>query len=225
MGFDLEKEALIASGLRDEERIRDYLCKFDSIFRKFLPKEVRRLSPLNTAEKLFKALWMDRPNRYRPEGFYRFNDVIDAQCGSDRAAVGNCLGLTLLYNCLIKRLGIKVEALYLENAFNIGPHVLTVLRIDDLTIDVENIFPDGFDYKGHKQNPTGLNWGDKALVADIYQSRGTELFLKGKLGNALDNYEMALKLNPNYEKARLNKAILLDRIKLDSDKSKVTCDE
>jgi tetratricopeptide (TPR) repeat protein len=212
MGFDLEKEALTASGLRDKDRRRDYLCKLDSIFLKFLPKEVDRYSPLTSAKKLFKALWKDRPNRYRPEGFYRLNDVIDAQCGSDRAAVGNCLGLTLLYNCLIKRLNIRAEALYLENAFNIGPHVLTVLSIDDLTIDVENILPDGFDYKGHKQNPTGLSWGDKALVADIYQSLGTELFLKGQLENALENYEMALKLNPNYEKARLNKAILLDKI-------------
>jgi tetratricopeptide (TPR) repeat protein len=217
MGFDLEKEALTASGLRDEDRIRDYLRKLDSIFRKFLPEEVRRFSPLIRAEKLFKALWKDRPDRYRSEGFYRFNDIIDAQCGFERDAVGNCLGLTLLYNCLVKRIGIEAKALYLENAFNIGPHVLTVLTIGDLTMDVENIFPDGFDYKGHRHNPIRVEWGDKALVADIYQSRGTELFLKGQLENALEYYEMALKLNPKYEKARLNKAILLDRMNMDSD--------
>ena len=225
MVFDLEKEALIASGLTDEERIREYLVKLDAIYRKYLPEKACRLSPTARAEKLFKALWRDRPNRYRHQGFYRFNDVIDAQCSRDQTAVGNCLGLTLLYNCLIKRTGIEAEALYLENAFNIGPHVLTVLRIDDLTIDVENILPDGFDYKGHKQDPTKVTWGDKALVADIYQSRGTELFEQGRLENALENYAMALKLNPEYEKARLNQAILLDRIKLDSDKSKVTSDE
>ena len=225
MDFDLEKEALTASGLRDENRIRDYLGKLDSIFRKFLPEEAGKISPMARAEKLFKALWKDRPNRYRSHGFYRLNEVIDAQCGSDRAAVGNCLGLTLLYNCLIKRIGIEAEALSLEYAFNIGPHVLTVLIIDDLNVDVENILSDGFDYKGHKQDPTKVTWGDKALVADIYQSRGTELFEQGRLENALENYAMALKLNPEYEKARLNQAILLDRIKLDSDKSKVTSDE
>ena len=139
--------------------------------------------------------------------------------------MGNCLGLTLLYNCLVKRTGIEAEALYLENAFDIGPHVLTILKIDDLTIHVENILPDGFDYKGHRQDPTGLTWGDEALVADIYQSRGTELFEQGRFEDAMDNYETALKMNPEYEKARLNKAILLDRIKLDSVKSKVTSDE
>ena len=225
MVFDLEKEALTASGLTDEARVRDYCSKLDSIFQKFLPGEVLSFSPLTRAEKLFKALWKDRPNRYRPEGFYRLNDVIDAQCGPDRKAVGNCLGLTLLYNCLIKRIGIEAEALSLEYAFNIGPHVLTVLIIDDLNVDVENILSDGFDYKGHKQDPTRVRWGDKALVADVYQSRGTEFFQKGQMENALKNYEMALKLNPSYEKARLNKAILLDRIKSDRERSNVTIDE
>lgn len=214
--FDLEREALTASGLREGGQIRDYLVKLDSISRKFIPKAGREFSPLIRAEKLFNALWEERPNRYRQQGFYRLNEVIDAQCGTDNKAVGNCLGLTLLYNCLAKRMGIEVEALYLENAFGLGPHVLTVLRIDDLTIDVENILPDGFDYKGHRRDPTILKWGDKELVADIYQSIGTERFEKGKFGKALENYDMALKLNPRYEKARLNKAILLDRINSES---------
>lgn len=61
--------------------------------------------------------------------------------------------------------------------------------------------------------PERRTWGDKELVADIYQSRGTELFEKGKLREALGNYDMALKLNPEYEKAELNRAILLDRMK------------
>jgi tetratricopeptide (TPR) repeat protein len=110
-------------------------------------------------------------------------------------------------------MGIEAEALYLENAFGIGPHVLSMLRIGDLIIDVENILPKGFDYKGHKQDPSRTEWGNKELVADVYQSRGTELFEKGDFSEALRNYDIALKLNPGYEKARLNRAILLDRIK------------
>jgi lipoprotein NlpI len=50
-------------------------------------------------------------------------------------------------------------------------------------------------------------------VADIYQSRGTDLFEKGELGEALRNYDMALNLNPRYEKVELNRAILLDQMK------------
>jgi hypothetical protein len=126
--------------------------------------------------------------------------------------VGNCLGLTLLYNCLLKKIGIEAGALHLENAFGAGAHVLTVIKIEDFMIDVENIFPDGFGYKGHEKDPSRVTWGDKELVADIFQSSGTELFEKGELGEALKNYESALKLNSRYEKARLNRAILLDRM-------------
>jgi lipoprotein NlpI len=61
-------------------------------------------------------------------------------------------------------------------------------------------------------NLSRLEWGDKELVADIYQSTGTELFQKGLFDEALKNYDMALKLNPEYEKAKINRAILLDRM-------------
>jgi len=84
--------------------------------------------------------------------------------------------------------------------------------MDDSIINVENILPEGFDFKGHKQSPSRLMWGDKELVADIYQSKGTELSEKEEFADALRNYNMALKLNPKYEKARLNKAILIDRM-------------
>lgn len=212
MTFDLEKEALIASDLRDEDLIRDYLSKLDSVSQLFCHSGTCNFPPLARAEKLFKALWKKWPNRYLSQGHFRLNKVIDAQLSKKRRAVGNCLGLTLLYNCLLKKMGIEAQALHLESAFGIGPHVLTVLRIGDFIIDVENILPEGFDYKGHKQSPSRLMWGDKELLADIYQSRGTELFEKGEFGEALKNYDMALKLNPKYEKARFNKSILLDRM-------------
>jgi len=212
MTFDLEKEALMASDLRDQDLIREYLNKLDSVLRLCCLKGTRNFSPLAQAEKLFKALWKKWPHRYLSQGHFRLNKVIDAQLSNKRRAVGNCLGLTLLYNCLLKKMGIRAQALHLENAFGIGPHVLTVLRIDDSLIDIENILPEGFDYKGHKQIPSRLMWGDQELVADIYQSKGTELFKKKEFGEALKNYDMALTLNPKYEKARLNKAILLDRM-------------
>jgi len=79
-------------------------------------------------------------------------------------------------------------------------------------MDVENILPQGFDYKGHKENPYRVEWGDRELVADIYQSAGTESFQRQEFREALRNYDLALKLYPGYEKARLNRAILLDRM-------------
>jgi len=128
--------------------------------------------------------------------------------------VGNCLGLTLLYNCLLRRMGIHADALYLDNAFGIGPHVLTLLQGKESTIDIENILPDGFGFKGHLNDPSRIRWGDRELVADVYHSLGNECFGKGELTEALNNYDMALRLNPRYEKARLNKTILLDKMKM-----------
>ncbi len=101
----------------------------------------------------------------------------------------------------------------MENAFEIGPHVLTFLQTKGSLIDIENILPEGFDYKGHLHHPSRIRWGDKELVADIYHSMGNDFFSKGEFIKALENYDMAIKLNPQYEKAHLNRTILLDKIK------------
>lgn len=125
------------------------------------------LDPLNKSRALFTWLWIEKPNRYKSHGNFCLNDVIDAHLNKDRQSVGNCLGLTLFFNCLLKRMGIEANAIYLENAFGIGPHVLTLLQSKDFSIDIENILPDGFDYKRHLSNPSRMRWGDRELVADI----------------------------------------------------------
>jgi len=113
----------------------------------------------------------------------------------------------------LRKIGIHAGALYLENAFGISPHVLTVLRIKDIDIEIENILPEGFDYKGHLNNPTRTRWGDRELVADIYHSLGNELFEMDMLRDALKNYDKAITINPSYEKAKLNKLIVIDKLK------------
>jgi tetratricopeptide (TPR) repeat protein len=170
------------------------------------------MTPVAKARSLFTWLWNQKPNRYQSHGTFRLHDVVDSQLSGENQAVGNCLGLTLLYNCLLKRIGIDVGALYVENAFGIGPHVLTMVSTEGLLIDVENILPDGFDFKGHLANPSRIRWGNKELVADIYHSLGNEFFEKENFVEALENYDRAIQLNPQYEKARLNKAIVLDKI-------------
>ncbi len=210
--FNLETEALVASGLKHHNAIKRYSSDLDMLFQRHLPTDVLVHSPLDNARRLFDALWRNRPERYRRKGPFRLNRVIDAQLSENRPPVGNCLGLTVFYNCLLKRLGIRVQALYIENAFDLGPHVLTLIPCGNMTIDVENIRSDGFDFQGHKGNPSRVEWGEEELVADIYASAGTESFYQGKFQRALQQYDQALKLNPHYEKASLNKAILLDRM-------------
>jgi hypothetical protein len=212
--FNFEKESLLASGVRDDEGLVRYMRKLDDISQQFIHSVMPPSDSLSKAKALFKWLWTKKPARYKPYGNFRLNDVIDAQMSEDSQTVGNCLGLTLLYNCLLHKTGIIAEALYLENAFGISSHVLTLLQTRDSLIDIENILLDGFDYKGHLNNPSRTRWGDKELVADIYHSLGTEFFSKGELIKVLENYDMALRLNPKYEKAYLNKAILLDRMEI-----------
>jgi tetratricopeptide (TPR) repeat protein len=213
MLFDLEKESLLASGLKDHGRFVDYGGKLDQLAKQFIGQMKGSQQPVEKARALFDWLWERKPGRYEPQGHFRLDDVIDAELSEENRAVGNCLGLTLLYQCLLKEMGIHTKALYLENAFGMGPHVLTLLQTDASVIDIEHILRDGFDYKGHLNDPSRTKWGDKELVADIYHSVGNEWFEKGELAKALNNYEMAIKLNPEYEKAYLNKAILMDRLK------------
>jgi len=212
MLFNLEEESLLASGLKDSRPLVEYRGKLDRLTKQFIGEAKPHHDPVEKARALFDWLWRRKPGRYKPQGDFRLSDVIDAELSEDNRTVGNCLGLTLLYQCLLKRLSIHADALYLENAFGMGPHVLTLLQTGASAIDIENILPDGFDYKGHLNHPSRTKWGEKELVADIYHSLGNECFEKGELAKALSNYEMAIKLNPHYEKAHLNRTILMDKL-------------
>lgn len=74
---------------------------------------------------------------------------------------------------------------------------------------MENIFPSGFGYQGHINNPGRQEWGDRELVADIYLSIGNSFFEQKDLAKAIENYDKTLKLNPNYLKAYHNKGMAL----------------
>ena len=182
------------------------------MYRQFYPQIIFTSDLVIKARALFRWLWEEKPARYEPKGNFRLSHVIDAQLSKDNQTVGNCLGLSLLYNCLLRSMEIDAEALYIENAFGRGPHVLTLLQTEESLIDIENIFPEGFDYKGHLHHPSRIRWGDRELVADIYHSIGNENFEKGEWAGAMRSYDKAIHLNPHYEKAQLNKAILLDRM-------------
>ena len=213
MLFNLQKESLLASGLKDHRRLVEYRGKLDQLARRCIGQMKLSNEPVEKARALFDWLWERKPGRYKPQGHFRLTDVIDAELSTKNQSVGNCLGLTLLYQCLLEKMGIHAEALYLENAFGMGPHVLTHLQTGSSAIDIETILPNGFGYQGHLNDPSRTKWGDKELVADIYHSLGNECFEKGEFAQALNNYEMAIKLNPQYEKAHLNKAIVMDKLK------------
>jgi Tfp pilus assembly protein PilF len=75
---------------------------------------------------------------------------------------------------------------------------------------VENSLPARYDYRGHLDNPSRLSWGAQELVAEIHLTNGNKAFGKGDWIQAQKHCNMAVPLNPHYEKAHLHWATVLD---------------
>lgn len=210
-GIDLAQGVLLASGVETMKELNCYLEKIDRLCQRIddvLGSTLERGNDREKARGVFQWLWQMKPTRYAYAGSFRLSEVLDAQLG-DIEKVGNCLGLTVLYNVLARRFGLGVKAAHLEDAFGRGSHLFTVLYAGEITIDIENIFPDGFDYRGHPGTEQREEWGDRELIADIYQSVGNDLFASGKLERSIESYDRALMLHPGYSRAHLNKGIAL----------------
>ena len=205
---DLASAALIATGVTNYRELIRYNNKIDRLCETVTQFVANNDDDIDKARVIFHWLWISKPHRYKSQGPYKIADVIDAQTGHARN-VGNCLGLTVLYNIIAERFDIKVKAAYLENGFGRGPHVFSTLPVGDSIVDIENVFPNGFDYPGHLDSSERDVWGDQELIADIYNSMGNDLFASGKRSRAIECYDKAIVLNPKYSKPYLNKGMAL----------------
>jgi len=209
--IELAQGALLASGVETMKGLNCYLEKIDRLCQR-IAGALLDLPPKGSdsekARGIFNWLWREKTHRYEYGGNFRLTHVLGAQHGGEEK-VGNCLGLTVLYNVLAQRFGLEVKAVYLEDAFGLGPHLFTVLYAGEITIDIENIFPDGFDYRGHPGTEQREEWRDRELIADIYHSVGNDLFASGKLERSIESYDKALMLHPGCSRAHLNKGIAL----------------
>ncbi len=208
---DLAPGALIASGIKSSADLNSYLAKLNTLYQQ-ATSEIHTGSKLKKAQAIFDWLWANKPNRYQYQGNFRLQDVLDAQLDPNMEHVGNCLGLTVLYNALAQRCGLDMKAVYLEEAHGRLSHVFSTLVRGDITIDVDNIFPFGFDFKDHLDSAGRVLWGNSELIADIYHSIGWALHEQGKLEGAILNYSKAIRLNPKYAKAYLNRGIALSML-------------
>jgi len=208
---DLAWGTLIASGVKNQRDLENYLTKIDKLYEQ-LQRQIPARAELQKAETLFDWLWAGKPNRYQYQGSFRLMDVVDAQLDPSVERVGNCLGLTVLYNALAQKCGLEMKAVYLEEAHGRRSHVFSTLVRGNITIDIDNIFPNGFDSKDHLDNPERVFWGNSELIADIYHSIGWALHEQGKLDNAILNYSKAIRLNTKYAKAYLNRGIALSML-------------
>jgi tetratricopeptide (TPR) repeat protein len=216
---DLAPGALIASGIKYQVDLDNYQAELDTLYQQVAP-EIPAASELRVAGALFDWLWRKKPNRYERQGSYWLTEVLDAQLDPKIERVGNCLGLTVLYHVLAQRLGLKVKAVHVEDAFGQGPHVFSILYTGRGTIDIEHILPNGFDFKGHLHNPDRTEWGEAELIADIYHSTGNKFFEQGSHEEAVQNYSKAIRLNPKYTKAYLNRALALFMLGRDKEATK-----
>lgn len=207
----LEEAALIASGIKTQLEKEHYLSLFLKLVSQITP-QMPREDEVSRARFLFNWLWNTKPKRYLPGGYFLLNQVLEAQVRPGSGPVGNCLGLTILYNSLARHLGLNVGAVHLEKAFHGVPHVFTQFVTDGSQIDIEHVSPDGFNHTGHQDNPEREFWGDDELIADIYLSRGNVLFIARKWLDAIICYNMALELNPKYQKAELNRAMAVSQV-------------
>ena len=205
---DLAWGALVASGVKTRKDLDTYLVKLNTLYQQ-VDADIPAASWLEKAGALFEWLWRKKPNRSERQGSYKLTEVLDAQLDPKIEKVGNCLGLAVLYHLMAHRLGLKVKAIHVEDAFGQGPHVFSILYTSKGAIDIEHILPDGFDFKGHLDNPHRTIWGDVELIADIYHSIGNEHFERDELEQAAQCYSKAIKLNPKYTKAYLNRGLAL----------------
>ena len=205
---DLACGALIASGVETQKDLDNYLAKLNTLYQQ-VEADITAANELTRAQALFQWLWRKKPNRSARWGSYKLTEVLDAQLDPNIEKVGNCLGLTVLYHLLAHRLGLEVKAVHVEDAFGQGPHVFSILYTNKSAIDIEHILRNGFDFKGHLDNPYRTVWGNAELIADIYHSTGNEQFEHGDLGQAVQSYSKAIRLSPKYTKAYLNRGLAL----------------
>ena len=170
LSMSLPQAAFIASGVNSSQ-LKEYM-KFFFIMITDLRNHVKGHDKVKNAETIFNRMWKTKPNRYELEGNFRLTEVVDAQLDKTEK-IGNCLGLTILYNSLAQELSLSMKAAHLDN-FMGHPHVFSILYTETSMIPIENIFPDGFDYDLHRDNKQIVEWDNIHLIADLYNSRANE---------------------------------------------------
>jgi hypothetical protein len=168
--MELPRAGFIASGV-DYDQLGTYMKRFTQIAA-HLDDLVTGDDQLGNARAIFEWLWKSKPHRYERGGNFKLTRVIDAQLG-ESDSVGNCLGLTTLYNSIAQALHIPMAAAYIDD-FQGYPHVFSILYSGTEPIPIENIYANGFDFDVHRQNTRFVAWKNLHLIADIYNSRANE---------------------------------------------------
>jgi len=191
----LEHALLIASGVRSERRLQEYLGKLDEIHRKFQ----RRYKPkpgtpraLSVAEQLYHFLMKGRKDN---DDRFQLNRVIDAFLEGKDEPLGNCLGLTQFYSVIGMREGLDLNILYYDGRFI---HVCNVINIGKRKKIIDlRAYPDLWIVHGDQEVKSSEE-PLSDLVKMVYVSKGIIHQDKKRYELATRNYNLALLLDPNY---------------------------
>ncbi len=207
-GKDVDPEValLTASGITSLEALDAYRQGITEILAKFYRKVKSKgavsgfikedYMTVSRARLLFEYLWDSKPKRHG-KGFSLVS-AIDAQLDPDvNISVGSCIALTALYSVLCLREKIDVKIL------TDGDHILSRIKHDGISVNVENTDPFGFD----------IRVGDTcfrelppiALVPSILNSRGIRENKEGDFQSALNSINSAISLCPDYSSAYNNR--------------------
>ncbi|MFA5887970.1 MAG: hypothetical protein WC852_04645 [Candidatus Nanoarchaeia archaeon] len=174
---NIERALLITSEL-DEESIKQYHEKLNLLERGFEEYQQNHKSiffditkPKVIARDIHNYLWENNKNRFFQEGNYLLSKVIDAQI-EESSPVGNCVGLTSLYTMLCNRRGLDVAIMFMRK------HIMPRVLFDDISIDVESQYRNGFGIKADKD---AKQYSQLALVHSAFS---------GKFWDAVDNKDL-----------------------------------
>lgn len=207
--FDLATAGFIASGIREKEELDSYLNRFEglvsSIFSDIRESFSRfeystsfsysdaqvRNAKINAfkAEAVFNWLWNSKPKRSKkPKSGNRaviLTDVLDNQL-SDKEEVGDCMGLTSLYNSICQRLGIDVKAVWTTG------HIYSVIENDRSLIPIENTLEEGFNEGCRK----GVIIDNSQLIQRFLIRQASDYKKAENYREAYLLEEIALRINP-----------------------------
>jgi len=202
---DLEYGLLVISGLTRDEQFAEYEEKIGAVQQNFQRKLARRWptaqpnresSQIARTRLLFDYLWLSKPKRCNDS--YLLTHVVDAQLDSNlQVTVGSCVGLTSLFTVLACREGLELTVMVSDS------HIMNRLSVDNSVINIDNTDPLGFncliDTDRFREFPA------IGLLACVINSRGYAKEKAGQLEAAMEDYNLAIRLNPEYAKPYNNR--------------------
>lgn len=185
--FDLAEAAFIASGVKDEAELNEYLTKFEKIVKGAAENPAVQAAE-NDKEKvyaIFSYLWNSaHPTRYKKDE-NKLTKVIDNQING-KVPVSNCMGLTVLMDAVCQRMGIEIKSV---RTFK---HIYSAMEYNGKIIYIENTQKEGFDIPAKERKLME----NKDLLINMIRNIASTYLSKNKRKEAFSAFLTGAKMDP-----------------------------